>query len=111
MSIGVFARRSRLSMRALRLSDQQGLLQPARLDPPNGYRWYRESQLRVARLIALLRQLDMPLAEVAEVVNAGPTRGAAALTDFWNRVERRIAGQRQLVELLRAGLLDAESPQ
>jgi DNA-binding transcriptional MerR regulator len=108
MSIGVFARRSRLSMRALRLYDRQGLLKPERVDTHNGYRWYRESQLFIARLIVMLRQLDMPLAEVAELVNAPRDRAAAVLTEYWSGVERRIAGQRQLVELLRAGLIDGE---
>ena len=43
LSIGVFARRSRLSMKALRLYDRLGLLKPADVDPENGYRRYRES--------------------------------------------------------------------
>ena len=32
------------------------------VDPRNGYRWYAERQLAVARLSGLLRSLDMPLA-------------------------------------------------
>ena len=91
-------------MRALRLYDRQGLLEPDHVDPHNGYRWYRESQLRVARLIVMLRQVDMPLAEVAEVLNASVDRAAVALTAYWTKVERRIAGQRQLVELLSRGM-------
>lgn len=38
LSIGVFARRSRLSMKALRLYDLQGLLMPAHIDQGSGYR-------------------------------------------------------------------------
>jgi len=60
LSIGVFARRSWLSMRALRLYERLGLLTPDRVDPGSGYRWYRESQVDTARLIALLRRLDTP---------------------------------------------------
>ena len=45
LSIGVFARCSRLSMKALRLYDRRGLLTPAHIDPDTGYRRYRESQL------------------------------------------------------------------
>ena len=51
LSIGVFARKSRLSMRALRLYEKMGVLKPVRVDPCTGYRWYAESQLAVARLI------------------------------------------------------------
>ena len=66
LSIGVFARRSRLSMKALRLYDRRGLLTPADVDPDTGYRRYRESQLVTARLIVMLRRLNMPLAQVAD---------------------------------------------
>ncbi len=61
LTIGVFARRSRLSMKALRLYDRLGLLRPADVDPESGYRRYRESQLVTARLVVMLRRLDMPL--------------------------------------------------
>ena len=65
LTIGVFARRSRLSLKALRLYERLGLLSPAMIDPDNGYRRYREDQLFTARLIVDLRRLDMPLSEVA----------------------------------------------
>jgi DNA-binding transcriptional MerR regulator len=70
LGIGAFARRSRLSLKALRLYDRVGLLRPAHVGPDNGYRRYREGQLATARLIAALRRLDMPLAQVAEIVAA-----------------------------------------
>jgi DNA-binding transcriptional MerR regulator len=75
LSIGVFARRSRLSPKALRLYDRLGLLTPAHTDRDNGYRHYREGQLAIARLIAMLRRLDMPLAQIATVVAAPGRRG------------------------------------
>lgn len=62
MSIGEFARRSRLSAKALRLYDEVGLLVPARVDDLSGYRFYEDAQLDQARLIAALRQLGVPLA-------------------------------------------------
>jgi DNA-binding transcriptional MerR regulator len=65
VSIGVFARRSRLSMKALRLYDRLGLLTPDHVDQVSGYRWYRESKLAAARLVAQLRRLDMPLAQMS----------------------------------------------
>lgn len=80
LSIGVFARRSRLSMKALRLYERLGLLQPARVDRGNGCRHYRESQLATARLIAMLRRLDMPLAQVAEVPYSVCRRASFGLT-------------------------------
>jgi len=104
LSIGVFARRSRLSMKALRLYDRLGLLAPADVDPENGYRRYRENQLATARLIVMLRRLDMPLAQVAEVISAPGPRGAELLASYWTGFERRVAGQRELVSHLRQTL-------
>lgn len=49
-----------LSIKALRLYDRLGLLQPAAVNQYNGYRRYHEDQLFAARLIAMLRRLDMP---------------------------------------------------
>jgi len=55
MSIGEFARRSRLSPKALRLYDELGLLPPARVEDDSGYRFYEVGQLEQARLVAALR--------------------------------------------------------
>jgi DNA-binding transcriptional MerR regulator len=68
LSIGAFAHRSRLSLKALRLYDELGLLTPARVDPENGYRYYVAEQVDRARLIGLLRRLDMPLARIGRVL-------------------------------------------
>lgn len=108
LNIGVFARRSRLSMKALRLYDRLGLLPPAKVDSGNGYRWYRESQLDTARLVVMLRRLDMPLAEVAEVVSMPDELGASRLAAYWEGVERRFAGQRELAAYLQGKLLGKE---
>jgi protein phosphatase len=40
LTIGTFAKASRLSPKALRLYDELGLLTPARVDPVTGYRLY-----------------------------------------------------------------------
>lgn len=68
MTIGRFSKASRLSLKALRLYDALGLLPPVSIDEETGYRYYHESQLTTARLIAMLRQLDMPLNSVASVL-------------------------------------------
>ncbi len=108
LTIGEFSRRCLLSPKALRLYDRQGLLVPAEVDPVTGYRRYRESQLETARLIARLRQLDMPLATVARIVNLPEAERADALAAWWESVERRIAGQRDLLIYLLVGLAGKE---
>ena len=54
VSIGEFSRLSRLSPKALRLYDELGLLVPDHVDATTGYRWYADTQLDQARLVALL---------------------------------------------------------
>ena len=72
MSIGRFARRTGLSIGALRHYAEIGLLRPARIDPDTGYRYYAEDQLDVARLIATLRELDVPLGLIRELQELSP---------------------------------------
>ena len=97
LTIGEFARRSMLSSKALRLYDRQGLLVPAEVDPDSRYRRYREHQLADARLIARLRRLDMPLAVIADVMAAPPDRRSDLLVAWWDDMERRLAGKRELL--------------
>jgi DNA-binding transcriptional MerR regulator len=100
MSIGEFARRSRLSPKALRLYDGLGLLSPARVDELSGYRYYEGAQLEQARLIATLRQVAVPLAALKELLALDPAQLAEQVTAFWQEAESRHAGQRELVTSL-----------
>jgi DNA-binding transcriptional MerR regulator len=100
MSIGEFARRSRLSPKALRLYDGLGLLSPARVDELSGYRYYEAAQLEQARLIAALRQVGVPLTTVKELLALDPPQVAERVTAFWREAEARHAGQRELVTVL-----------
>jgi DNA-binding transcriptional MerR regulator len=95
-------------MNALRLYERLGLLLPAHVDRGNGYRQYRETQLATARLVAMLRRLDMPLAQVAEVVAMAGPQASELVAVYWESVERRIASQRELAAHLRIRLLGQE---
>ncbi len=100
MSIGEFARRSRLSPKALRLYDELGLLAPARVDDDSGYRYYSASQLDGARLIAALRQLQIPLAEIKLIVSLEPDAAAERIGAHWNATETQHAARRELARYL-----------
>jgi DNA-binding transcriptional MerR regulator len=100
MSIGEFARRSRLSPKALRIYDGLGLLSPARVDELSGYRYYEEVQLEQARLIAALRQVGVPLTTVKQLLALDPAELAERVTAFWHEAEARHTGQRELVTVL-----------
>ena len=109
LAIGAFARRARLSPKALRLYERLDLLVPAEVDESTGYRRYRESQLRAARLVVLLRRLDMPLAEIREIVSSPRDAALERLVGYWRDAEDRHARQRELVAHLRVRLSDEGS--
>ena len=67
--IGQFAQATRLSLKALRLYDENGLLPPAHVDADSGYRFYRVGQIRGATIIGLLRAAGMPLVEIRCVLD------------------------------------------
>jgi DNA-binding transcriptional MerR regulator len=68
LSIGQFARLSGLSIGALRHYDAVHVLRPSVVDPDTSYRRYRRDQLPTARLVAQLRDLELPLEEIRAVV-------------------------------------------
>jgi DNA-binding transcriptional MerR regulator len=96
LSIGEFARRSRLSPKALRLYDELGLLPPACVDEDSGYRYYTESQLDRAQLIAALRQLQISLADINVILSLEPDAAAQRITTHWTAVEAQHASRRDL---------------
>jgi DNA-binding transcriptional MerR regulator len=99
-SIGEFARLSRLSPKALRLYAELGLLLPARVDPGTGYRWYAATQLDQARLVASLRRIGVPLAQIRDIVALEPAAAAEEIRAYWTGTEAEHAAQRVLVGYL-----------
>lgn len=100
MSIGEFARLSRLSPKALRLYDELGLLPPARVDPDSGYRWYAAGQLDHARLVASLRQIGVPLAQIQLILSLEPEAAAQQVGAYWSGTEADHAARRDLAGYL-----------
>ncbi|WP_307680038.1 MerR family transcriptional regulator [Streptomyces sp. V4I2] len=103
LTIGTFAKASRLSPKALRLYDELELLRPARVDPDTGYRYYAVDQLEQARLVAWLRRLGMPLARIREVCDTYALDSEAAAGEiraYWARVEAETAVRRDLAAFL-----------
>ncbi|HEX4704939.1 MAG TPA: MerR family transcriptional regulator [Pseudonocardiaceae bacterium] len=91
LSVGHLARRSGLTAKALRHYDRIGLLRPAAVDPDTGYRWYSLDQVAEARLVWLLRSVELPL----DAVRAAVTAWQAGDTESLARILRR---QRQLLD-------------
>ena len=96
MGIGEFARLSRVSAKALRRYDELGLLPPSRVDPRSGYRWYSAGQLDQARLVAALRQVGVPLAQIKIILDLEPAAAAEQVDAYWAEAEADHAGRREL---------------
>jgi DNA-binding transcriptional MerR regulator len=100
ISIGEFARRSRLSLKALRLYDERGVLVPSRVDQASGYRYYDTAQLEEARLVVMLRQLQLPLAAIRELLACDPADAATRIAEHWRDAEAAHDARRALADYL-----------
>ena len=100
ISIGEFARRSRLSLKALRLYDKRGVLVPARVDQASGYRYYDTAQLDDARLVVMLRELQVPLKAVRELLAGDPADAATRIAEHWRDAEAAHDARRELADYL-----------
>src|ERR1700722_7119698 len=111
LTIGAFARASRLSPKALRLYDSLSLLTPAHVDEVSGYRFYRPDQLERARLVAWLRRLGMPLARigaVCDLAREAPDQAAGLVAAYWAQTETELTARRALAADLISYLSEEE---
>ena len=105
------ARRLGVSVKALRLYEQQGLLRPGRTAA--GYRSYRDSDMARATEVVGLRALGLSLAEVARVLDGDPRGLGAALaaheTALGNQV-RELVARLDKVRRLQSDLAQGQLP-
>lgn len=101
MSIGRFAQLTELTVKALRLYDQRGLLRPAVIDFESGYRYYSAAQIGIAQRIRLLRSVHMPLADIQTLLGASdPEVVKAQLDRHRKRISRQIKDYQPSLHLL-----------
>lgn len=97
MSVGALARQAGLTTKALRHYDRIGLLHPGVVDTA-GYRWYEPAQVNVARRIAALRGVDLPIGDVRRCLDGEDLR--SVLSEYRRRLEARLTRvQRELHSL------------
>jgi DNA-binding transcriptional MerR regulator len=92
ISIGGLARRSGLTVKALRHYARIGLLVPAVVDSSTGYRYYRPEQVSAARLVQRLRAAQLPLEQVRACLQAADDDSAIheVLTAHRRRMQARV---------------------
>jgi DNA-binding transcriptional MerR regulator len=101
VTIGKFARRTGLSVGALRHYAEIGLLEPAAIDVATGYRYYRLDQADAATLIATLRDLDVGLPAIAAILAGSSTDRESKLRDHLARTEAAATRLQRLAHRLR----------
>lgn len=110
LSIGEIARASGLSISALRFYDRQGVLPPVKVDSITGYRWYSQSQLADARLLARLRRIGLPLPDISTILSrADPDLTREILQDHIGSLQSGLAAARAEANLL-SQQIDVEAP-
>jgi Predicted transcriptional regulators len=94
--IGEFSRITRLTVKALRYYDEEGLLRPS-CRAVDLYRYYDEGDFERARLLVLLRGLDFSIPEIREILaNCGaPEDLPDYLREKQEILARRIARDRE----------------
>jgi effector-binding domain-containing protein len=69
LKIGDFSRLSKVSIKALRLYDQLGLLKPTQVDDLTGYRYYSASQLPRLHRILVFKELGFSLEQIGQLLD------------------------------------------
>lgn len=107
--IGQFSKMSRLSIKALRLYADNGLLVPAHIDQETGYRYYNPAQAKRAEIVRILRSVDMPLDEIHAIVDAAGTEAADDLLfAHRQRLSERLSTQERMLSYLESIIQNKE---
>ncbi len=106
--IGLFSKYTRITVKALRWYEEEGLLAPEWTDPVTSYRYYTSSQLPTAHRIVALKQCGFSLEEIRSIL-AGKRVGSllASRKEELERVAKessaRLASINHYIEDLESG--------
>jgi DNA-binding transcriptional MerR regulator len=112
ISIGEFSRRTRLTIKALRIYHEAGLLCPAVVED-NGYRRYDHTQIARGQLIGLLRGADLSLSEISNVLDdldVSVDLAVQSLERLLAARDRQHDGRKLLIRHIQAALREGDDP-
>ena len=87
--IGMFAAMNRVTVKALRFYEEQGLLLPAYIDAETGYRYYKLNQMATMHQISALKQAGFTLEEILRI-NSGEDEEALLLKKKQNFFQKSL---------------------
>lgn len=103
LTISEFSRVTHLTVRMLRRYHDGGLLEPDRVDPTTGYRYYALDQVPIAQAIRRLRDLDLPTAELREFLGTTDERHRERIVaTHLDRLEEQLDRTRAAIVSVRA---------
>ncbi|MAT05505.1 MAG: MerR family transcriptional regulator [Acidimicrobiaceae bacterium] len=101
LTIGQFSQFTHLSVRTLRRYHDAGLLEPAQVDETSGYRYYTADQIPTAQVIHRLRELDVPIVDVRQILRSpDPAVRGELVADHLRRLEAQLDRTRAAVASL-----------
>lgn len=100
LRIGVFSQVSGVSIKALRLWDELGLLKPVIVDSESGYRYYRASQLHNVDRLLMVKSLGIPMTRLKAWAQEEGCETFVELTGerYFERVEAELEARRRTLE-------------
>jgi DNA-binding transcriptional MerR regulator len=109
-SIGEFSKITGLSIKALRLYHEQGILVPSAISQSSNYRYYDQVNVERARAIALLRRMMFSLDDIKEILKQSEDDAdtIAFLAANRTRIEHKIRDMKNVSESLSKLIEDEE---
>jgi DNA-binding transcriptional MerR regulator len=92
--IGLFSKIGKVTVKALRFYEEEGLIEPGRVDAATGYRYYDSSQIPRIHKVVALRQCGFSVPEIRQVVNGEDVAALFAERKRQAETEAREAGAR-----------------
>jgi len=92
LTTGEFSSATRLTVKALRLYHEEGLLVPEKIDTVTGYRYYGDESFRRANSVILLRELGFSISEMKMILSSCKDEDelASFFSDRLREVEKEI---------------------
>jgi len=91
-TIGEFSKITGLTIKALRLYHEKGIIEPHAVDQQTGYRYYNHQDAEKARVIRLLKDMMLGLEDIADILKdcSDDADAVGILERHRNRLEDRI---------------------
>lgn len=101
-TIGEFSRISGISIKALRLYHEKGLLIPSTVDENTGYRYYNHKNFEKAQIIKYLKEMEFSLSDIKELIKIDDESDIVCFFEIkLQEIEKRVSKQKEIIKNLK----------